>query len=577
LTLKSSINLQFDSNAVLRMLPFGQYPVTWHTNSDGSYYFTANNFISGSSLHDIAISGSGAIDGQGLPWWPWANTNSAVRPIMIRLTSCNRELIQNVTLSNSPMFHISLSGSAGNSTVQGVTIRANRSSDPVSPGHNTDACDVAGTNILVQNCNISVGDDNFTCGGNTWDVLITNNVYGYGHGVSIGSYTSPGVSNITVINCTFNNTDQGIRIKTDNDRGGKVQNISYYNLSMTNVNFPILIYEYYNEIGTPSKVSPYYAATQAVATVSSTTPVYRNITISNLTATAVSGYPAGLIWGRIEMPMTNILLSHLNITASKPFEIYSAAQVQIVDSVITPPAASNTFALFNARVVISNSAPPSAPVSFDGFTTNGYGSALSLYSAPAWLKNTNVFDDGPLTLCSSTLTVSNNLTLFPSTVLNYTLGTNAATLAVVGNLALGGTDNITAGGGFTNGTYMLLTYTGTLTGSLPALGTAPAGYTYAFDTNTIRQVKLIVSTPGGSGPTNSTPTAMGFQAMGNQVLLSWPLDHFGWTLQIQTNNPGVGLGTNWVAVPGSTGTNKVYIPVDPANGSVFLRLAYIKP
>jgi hypothetical protein len=109
------------------------------------------------------------------------------------------------------------------------------------------------------------------------------------------------------------------------------------------------------------------------------------------------------------------------------------------------------------------------------------------------------------------------------------------------------------------------------------LGTAPAGYTYAFDTNTIRQVKLIVSTPGGSGPTNSTPTAMGFQAMGNQVLLSWPLDHFGWTLQIQTNNPGVGLGTNWVAVPGSTGTNKVYIPVDPANGSVFLRLAYIKP
>ena len=98
---------------------------------------------------------------------------------------------------------------------------------------------------------------------------------------------------------------------------------------------------------------------------------------------------------------------------------------------------------------------------------------------------------------------NNRLGRFLPWIGGTTLGTNAATLAVVGNLALGGTDNITAGGGFTNGTYMLLTYTGTLTGSLPALGTAPAGYTYAFDTNTIRQVKLIVSTPGGSGPTNS--------------------------------------------------------------------------
>ena len=44
-TLANSINLQFDSGAILRMLPFGKYPVTWVTNAT-EYYFIANNFIS---------------------------------------------------------------------------------------------------------------------------------------------------------------------------------------------------------------------------------------------------------------------------------------------------------------------------------------------------------------------------------------------------------------------------------------------------------------------------------------------------------------------------------------------------
>ena len=49
-------------------------------------------------------------------------------------------------------------------------------------------------------------------------------------------------------------------------------------------------------------------------------------------------------------------------------------------------------------------------------------------------------------------------------------GTNPVTVAVVGNLSLGGTNNLSAGPGFTNGTYTLLTYTGTLGGNLPVLG-----------------------------------------------------------------------------------------------------------
>jgi len=58
---------------------------------------------------------------------------------------------------------------------------------------------------------------------------------------------------------------------------------------------------------------------------------------------------------------------------------------------------------------------------------------------------------------------------------------------------------------------------------------------------------------------------------GNQLDISWPAS--GGRLQTQTNPPGVGLGTNWVTVPGSVATNHVVVPIDPASGSVFYRLA----
>ena len=504
LTLKNNVNLQIDAGAILRMLPFGQYPVTWFTNG-GNVYFTAANFISGASVTNIAISGSGAIDGQGQPWWPWAYTNNAVRPIMLRLQGCNRQLIQNVTLSNSPMFHISVSSSKGNVTVQGVTIRA-PSSGASPASHNTDACDVSGTNVLVQNCNISVGDDDFTCGGGTSDVLLTNNTYGSGHGVSIGSYTQ-GVSNIMVINCTFNGTDNGLRIKSDNDRSGLVQNISYYNIGMTNVHFPIQVYGYYNWYGTPSSITPAIAAKTNAAAVTSTTPVFRNITFSNINATSVSGYPVGIIWARTEMPATNIVFNKVNLAGDRNFCLYNVSGAQFIDCKLQVSSGTTTFALFNAQAVLTNSAPANTLFTFDGLTTNGYGNSLAFYNAQGSLKNTNAFDHGPLTLAASTFAVSNNLTLFPTTVVNFTLGTNAAKLAVAGNLALGGTNNISGGGGFTNGTYTLMTCTGTLSGSPPALGTVPAGYNYAFDTSTAGQVKLVVSLPAPPEPANLVATA----------------------------------------------------------------------
>ena len=71
-----------------------------------------------------------------------------------------------------------------------------------------------------------------------------------------------------------------------------------------------------------------------------------------------------------------------------------------------------------------------------------------------------------------------------------------------------------------------------------------------------------------------TPPQLGWQLANGQIQINWPATHFGWHLDVQTNPPGAGLGTNWLAVSGSQATNMITLPLDATNGSVFFRLAY---
>lgn len=72
----------------------------------------------------------------------------------------------------------------------------------------------------------------------------------------------------------------------------------------------------------------------------------------------------------------------------------------------------------------------------------------------------------------------------------------------------------------------------------------------------------------------TTPTNLTFGVSGSTLTLEWPEDYRGWWLEVQTNTLSAGLGTNWVPVAGSSLTNKVFLPVDVTQGSVFYRLAY---
>ncbi len=75
-------------------------------------------------------------------------------------------------------------------------------------------------------------------------------------------------------------------------------------------------------------------------------------------------------------------------------------------------------------------------------------------------------------------------------------------------------------------------------------------------------------------PVATTPTTITAQLISATLKLSWPADHTGWRLQVQTNDLTAGLGTNWWDVAGSTTTNQLSFPLNPITGGVFYRLLY---
>lgn len=70
------------------------------------------------------------------------------------------------------------------------------------------------------------------------------------------------------------------------------------------------------------------------------------------------------------------------------------------------------------------------------------------------------------------------------------------------------------------------------------------------------------------------PPKLGCAVVNGEIQMSWPPDHAGWSLQMQTNPLNQGLGTNWLTLPGTNLTNQYVSPITLAGGSVFYRLIY---
>ena len=94
-----------------------------------------------------------------------------------------------------------------------------------------------------------------------------------------------------------------------------------------------------------------------------------------------------------------------------------------------------------------------------------------------------------------------------------------------------------------------------------------------FSTDTTIDAGFLVGLSAVS-TVNINPSNITSSVSGNLLTLSWPADHTGWRLQVQTNAISAGLQGNWVDVPGSTSVNTVNITINPANGTVFYRMVY---
>jgi hypothetical protein len=171
------------------------------------------------------------------------------------------------------------------------------------------------------------------------------------------------------------------------------------------------------------------------------------------------------------------------------------------------------------------------------------------------------------------LTVNNTVTLAAgSTTIMGVNGTTATNTEVLGasTLTYGGTLVLRNLGGklAANDTFKLFT-AGSYSGSFTNVVSETAGQTITWDVSqlTVDGSVKVTSAVGA-------PVALTVTANAGTLNLAWPASQIGWTLESQTNSLSVGLGTNWVAVAGSTTTNQLSLPVNPTNGAVFFRLVY---
>jgi polygalacturonase len=324
--------------------------------------------IHGENLEDIAITGTGVMDGSGEAWRPvkkykmteiqWkqllAMTNSVLessgniwwpsveakererqegrqRPNLLKFVNCRRVLLEGITFQNSPCWNLNPI-LCEDLTLRNVVVR--------NPWYsqNGDGLDIENCQkVVVRGSRFDVGDDGICLksgadeegrriGVPTENVLIEDCVVYHAHGgVTIGSEMSAGVRNVRVNNCLFIGTDLGLRFKSQRGRGGVVEKIYISNVRMTDVATDAIGFNLYYSNQAPGEGGEVAAAKPEP--VSEKTPQFRDIWIENVIcrgarqAVALQGLP--------EMPIRGIHLRNVSLTAENGMACTDAQDITL--------------------------------------------------------------------------------------------------------------------------------------------------------------------------------------------------------------------------------------------------------
>jgi len=282
--LESNIELHLDRNAIIYMSP------------DKRLYLDPNNRqgrckpgIIAEHCKNIAITGNGIIDGNGADWYyvkrdklsdyewkarlerggkleekgslwyPWqlrsgypdiaesAMRQERMRNDLVRLEDCENVLLKDVTLQNSPRFHVH-PFYCRNMIIDGIKIRCPWNAQ------NGDGIDITDCHqVLLVRSTIDVGDDGMCfksdppkpglISGNE-DIVVEDNLVRHAHGGFVmGSNTSSGMRRIVVRNNTFCETDTGLRFKSGVGRGGKTEDIYIHDILMTDIAHEAIVFQ----------------------------------------------------------------------------------------------------------------------------------------------------------------------------------------------------------------------------------------------------------------------------------------------------------------------------------------------
>ncbi|MGB0054372.1 MAG: pectinesterase family protein, partial [Terracidiphilus sp.] len=272
LNLRAGVTLVVDKNTAL----VGSRDPRVYDLSPGSCGIVAQRgrgckpLIIGIDIKDSGIMGEGSIDargganllspqrhgpavgdpglGQNVTWWDLAHEAkvkdlSQSVPAMIALRHADNFTMYEITLRNSPGFHVSVNQTDG-FTAWGVKImtpKTARNTDGIDPG--------SSKNITIAYSFIHTGDDDVCLkpsgAGPVSNMSVIHNHFYSGHGMSIGSGTFGGVDHLLVDDLTIDGADNGIRIKSDRSRGGLVHQVVYRNVCIRNVPNPLVFTPHY--------------------------------------------------------------------------------------------------------------------------------------------------------------------------------------------------------------------------------------------------------------------------------------------------------------------------------------------
>jgi polygalacturonase len=241
LFLKSNMTLYIEKGAVLKgsVDPEDYLPMIlnrfegWELKTYASLLNAGTlNHNGGYSVKNLRITGGGTICGGGKPLGNAMIQANGLRSRgrLICLMNCQEVSISNLTITEPPCWTIHYIYSNNISCYDlHIITDGIRNGDGMDPDSSTDC--------YIFNCTFDTGDDciaiksgknpeGFFIARPTRKVRITDCDFKSGHGISIGSEMSGGVSNVLVQDCKAGALLHGMQIKGTKERGGYVKNVT---------------------------------------------------------------------------------------------------------------------------------------------------------------------------------------------------------------------------------------------------------------------------------------------------------------------------------------------------------------